>query len=68
MSESTSIDARPQNGHSHLHEPRARKPTKIDFLRPRLSDEAIGANGQLNGTLSGTSRWVLDSKIYTRTR
>lgn len=58
MAESTSIDATPQNGHTHVHEPRARKPTRIDFLRPRLSDETIGTNGQINGHASGTSRWV----------
>ncbi|KAF2449989.1 hypothetical protein P171DRAFT_428100 [Karstenula rhodostoma CBS 690.94] len=53
MAESSSIDATPQNG--HVHEPRARKPTRIDFLRPRLSDEAIGAHGQIEGNGSGIS-------------
>ncbi|KAL1600659.1 Sterol O-acyltransferase 2 (Sterol-ester synthase 2) [Paraconiothyrium brasiliense] len=55
MAESTSIEATPQNGHAHVHEPRARKPTRIDFLRPRLSDETIGTNGQINSNASGTS-------------
>ncbi|KAL5416787.1 hypothetical protein PMIN06_005127 [Paraphaeosphaeria minitans] len=55
MAESTSIDVTPQHAHAHVHEPRARKPTRIDFLRPRLSDEAIGGNGQIEGNASGIS-------------
>jgi sterol O-acyltransferase len=58
MAESSSIDAAPHNGDAQVHEPRARKPTRIDFLRPRLSDETIRATGQINGNASGTSRCV----------
>ncbi|KAJ4993709.1 sterol o-acyltransferase [Stagonosporopsis vannaccii] len=38
MAESTSID---QNGHGDYHAPRPRKPTRIDLLKPQLSDEAV---------------------------
>ncbi|PSN68032.1 MBOAT-domain-containing protein [Corynespora cassiicola Philippines] len=45
MSESTSIDARTQNGHGDYHQPRPRKPTRIDLLKPQLSDDGSRLNG-----------------------
>ncbi|KAF9691048.1 hypothetical protein EKO04_011002 [Ascochyta lentis] len=42
MAESTAIDAHLNNGHGdHHHSPRPRKPTRIDFLKPQLSDESV---------------------------
>ncbi|KAF1925527.1 sterol O-acyltransferase 1 [Didymella exigua CBS 183.55] len=41
MAESTSVDAHPHNGHTEHVSPRPRKPTRIDFLKPQLSDESV---------------------------
>jgi sterol O-acyltransferase len=56
MAESTSIDA-PYNGNTEYHSPRPRKPTRIDLLKPQLSDEVITKDGKLNETASGLSRY-----------
>ncbi|KAF2875498.1 MBOAT, membrane-bound O-acyltransferase family-domain-containing protein [Massariosphaeria phaeospora] len=56
MADSTSIEAKHENGHGEdVLQPRARKPTKIDFLKPQLSDEAIrnGLNEAASGVSSG---------------
>ncbi|KAI8936681.1 hypothetical protein NX059_007076 [Plenodomus lindquistii] len=47
MAESTSVDTTPSNGGSEYHAPRPRKPTRIDLLKPQLSDEGFTKNGQL---------------------
>ncbi|KAF3047912.1 hypothetical protein E8E11_003843 [Didymella keratinophila] len=39
MAESTSVDTHSHNGYGEHHSPRPRKPTRIDFLKPQLSDE-----------------------------
>lgn len=39
MAESTSVDVHSHNGYGEQHSPRPRKPTRIDFLKPQLSDE-----------------------------
>ena len=57
MSESTSIDARTQNGHGDYHQPRPRKPTRIDLLKPQLSDDGSRLNG-FKETGSGLSRYL----------
>ncbi|RAR03126.1 sterol o-acyltransferase 1 [Stemphylium lycopersici] len=48
MAESTSVD-------TEYHSPRPRKPTRIDLLKPQLSDEAINKNGTLREPGSGVS-------------
>ncbi|KAF2249026.1 hypothetical protein BU26DRAFT_519193 [Trematosphaeria pertusa] len=53
MAESTSIEA--QNGHAQYHQPRPRKPTRIDLLKPQPSDETLRPNGSLKETASGVS-------------
>ena len=68
MAGSTSIDARNQNGSGDLHSPRARKPTRIDFLRPHLGEELLQANAPTNGTVSGVSRSAMPAveiRVYT---
>lgn len=52
MAESTSIDPLARNGHTEHHSPRPRKPTRIDFLKPQLSDESL----KPVDTASGVSR------------
>lgn len=54
MAESTSIDAKSRNGHEY-HSPRPRKPTRIDLLKPQLSDEAFTKDGLLKQPGSGVS-------------
>ncbi|KAF1832193.1 MBOAT-domain-containing protein [Decorospora gaudefroyi] len=55
MAESTSIDARSRNGDTEYHSPRARKATRIDLLKPQLSDEAYNKDGTLKEPGSGIS-------------
>lgn len=55
MAETTSSD---RNGHAALHAPRARKPTRIDLLKPQLSDEAFNKDGTLRLPGSGVSRYA----------
>jgi sterol O-acyltransferase len=63
MAASTSFDLAPQNGHAEYHQPRARKPTKIDLLKPQLSDETL-RSGFSKGGISGTSRyWSLARRV-----
>ncbi|KAF2477005.1 MBOAT-domain-containing protein [Lindgomyces ingoldianus] len=47
MADSTSIDARNQDGHTECLQPRARKPGKIELLKPHMSDELLRPNGYL---------------------
>ena len=54
MAESTSIDARPHNGQDDYMSPRPRKPTRIDLLKPQLSDESMRRH--LEAASSGVSR------------
>jgi sterol O-acyltransferase len=58
MAETTSIDARVQNGHTDLHSPRARKPTRIDLLKPHLGDDLLKVDGAFKDIGSGMSRHV----------
>ncbi|KAF1958391.1 hypothetical protein CC80DRAFT_30120 [Byssothecium circinans] len=55
MAESTSVDPQSLNGHGDFHTPRPRKPTRIDLLKPQLSDEAIknGFKENASGLSSG---------------
>ncbi|KAH9861297.1 hypothetical protein IAQ61_011034 [Plenodomus lingam] len=46
MAESSSVDTKPHSGDGEYHAPRPRKPTRIDLLKPRLSDEGFGKNAQ----------------------
>ncbi|KAF1843009.1 uncharacterized protein K460DRAFT_378257 [Cucurbitaria berberidis CBS 394.84] len=55
MAESTSVDAKPHNGHTEYHSPRPRKPTRIDLLKPQLSEEAFNKDGTLKDPGSGIS-------------
>ncbi|KAI4655097.1 uncharacterized protein J4E79_008162 [Alternaria viburni] len=55
MAESTSFDANAHNGNTDFHSPRPRKPTRIDLLKPQLSDEAFNKNGTLREPGSGIS-------------
>ncbi|CAO2653211.1 Nn.00g026220.m01.CDS01 [Neocucurbitaria sp. VM-36] len=55
MAESTSVDAKPHNGQAEYHSPQPRKPTRIDLLKPQLSDEAFNKNGTLKEPGSGIS-------------
>ncbi|KAJ4361931.1 Sterol O-acyltransferase 2 (Sterol-ester synthase 2) [Neocucurbitaria cava] len=55
MAESTSVDAKSHTGHAEYHSPRPRKPTRIDLLKPQLSDEAFNKNGTLKDPGSGVS-------------
>jgi sterol O-acyltransferase len=57
MADSTSVDTNPHNGHTEFHQPRPRKPNKIDLLKPQLSDETL-KNGFMKGAMSGVSRCV----------
>ncbi|KAL1592935.1 Sterol O-acyltransferase 2 (Sterol-ester synthase 2) [Nothophoma quercina] len=41
MAESTSFESHHLNGQGDHHAPRPRKPTRIDFLKPQLSDESV---------------------------
>lgn len=54
MADSTSVDAKSRNGHQY-HSPRPRKPTRIDLLKPQLSDEAFTKDGLLKLPGSGVS-------------
>jgi sterol O-acyltransferase len=56
MAESTSFDANAHSGNTEFHSPRPRKPTRIDLLKPQLSDEAFNKNGLLREPGSGISR------------
>ena len=58
MAESTSFDANAHNGNTEFHSPRPRKPTRIDLLKPQLSDEAFNKNGTLREPGSGISRYM----------
>ncbi|KAF3008484.1 hypothetical protein E8E13_004972 [Curvularia kusanoi] len=56
MAESTSIDTHTHNGHGDYHSPRPRKPTRIDLLKPQLSDESMRRHLETaSGVSSGTS-------------
>lgn len=55
MAESTSIDSHPHNGHGDYHSPRPRKPTRIDLLKPQLSDESMKRHLE---AASGVSRFA----------
>lgn len=55
MAESTSTDLHAHNGHGDHHAPRPRKPTRIDFLKPQLSDESVRQHLDAG---SGVSRLV----------
>jgi len=58
MAESTSVDTKPHSGDPEYHAPRPRKPTRIDLLKPQLSDEAFNKDGSLREPGSGVSRYV----------
>ena len=58
MAETTSIDTRIQNGQTDLHSPRARKPTRIDLLKPHLGDDLLKVDGTFKEIGSGVSRHV----------
>lgn len=58
MAESTSVDTHNYNGDADFHSPRPRKPTRIDLLRPKLSDEGLNKNGTLKEAASGLSRYL----------
>jgi hypothetical protein len=58
MAESTSIESRPQNGHDDYHQPRARKPNRIDLLKPHLSDERLRDGALMAEHASALSRYV----------
>jgi sterol O-acyltransferase len=66
MAESSSIDAKAHHGHTDLQAPRPRKPTRIDLLKPQLSDEAFNADGTLKEPGSGVSRYY--SMLYSQMR
>jgi sterol O-acyltransferase len=66
MAESSSIDAKAHHGHTDLQAPRPRKPTRIDLLKPQLSDEAFNADGTLKEPGSGVSRYY--SMLYLQMR
>lgn len=54
MATSSSNDATSRTG-VDFHSPRPRKPTRIDLLKPQLSDEVIGKDGLLKEPASGMS-------------
>lgn len=55
MAQSTSVDAKAPNGHTEYHAPRPRKPTRIDLLKPQLTDDAFNKDGTLREPGSGVS-------------
>ena len=63
MAESTSIDARPHNGQDDYMSPRPRKPTRIDLLKPQLSDESMRRH--LEAASSGVSRYASPTTSFT---
>lgn len=59
MAETSSIDARTHNGHADFHQPRPRKPARVDLLKPHLGgDDLLKANGSSKDIGSGLSRSV----------
>jgi len=66
MAESTSVDTNAHNGDPEYHAPRPRKPTRIDLLKPQLSDEAFNKDGSLREPGSGVSRYYLDWPLQPR--
>lgn len=60
MADSTALD---HNGHgADYHSPRPRKPTRIDLLKPQLSDETVRQHLEAG---SGVSRFVTASSLHT---
>jgi sterol O-acyltransferase len=68
MAETTSVDTSGHNGQANLHSPRARKPTRIDLLKPQLGDDLLKADGAFKDIASGMSRHAnpVPSLSYTR--
>ena len=56
MAESTSVAAHPHNGHGDYHAPRPRKPTRIDLLKPQLSDESLRQHLEAGSGISRCGR------------
>jgi sterol O-acyltransferase len=59
MAESTSVDTHSHNGHGEHHSPRPRKPTRIDFLKPQLSDEFVKQHLEAASGVSRSDRAAL---------
>jgi sterol O-acyltransferase len=57
MAVSSSIDTQSRSGHPEVHQPRPRKPTRIDLLKPQMSEEAFNKDGTLKEPGSGVSRY-----------
>ncbi|KAL6166369.1 Sterol O-acyltransferase 2 (Sterol-ester synthase 2) [Exserohilum turcicum] len=55
MAESTSVDVLHHNGDADYHSPRPRKPTRIDLLKPALSEESIRKQGGFKEPASALS-------------
>jgi sterol O-acyltransferase len=64
MAESTSIDTAPQAG--HMHQPTPRKPTRIDLLKPQLSDDMLKTG--YGETASAISRYIGQSSSMQNTQ